>query len=64
MASFIGSVIFNEVENSTSAWEVGLVMAMPPNLAGKVNTLCISSSGGGWPVNVGMSLTLIIDSKG
>ena len=50
--------------NSISVAWVGLVRAMPPGLAGRAKRSCSISLGGGLPVSAGVSLVLMIISRG
>ena len=55
---------FCEKRNSVSAVCAGLTRAIPPSLAGRAKSSHSVSFGGGLPVSAGISLVLMITSRG
>ena len=64
ITSFKASVILVEKRNSISVACDGLTRAITPNLAGRAMKSRSVSFGGGLPVSAGISLVLIVTSKG
>ena len=57
-------MILVEERNSVSMACVGLTRAIPPNLAGRAKRSLSVLFGGGLPVSAGISLVLIVTSRG